>query len=320
MNVLTHEIVTVCSGNYEIRSNIVEIGPECFKNCRETLTSFSFEPDPQLTLINNSAFSGCKHLESINLSPCLRLINIESYAFQGCSNIKNLILPERLQAIGSEAFSGNKLTSVSLPSSVRILSWRSFKDCSQLTNFNIPTDSLLQIIDFDVFHNTSINSLFLPKHLYSMLNQDIFIDNIILDPENSNLSYKEGILYSNKNKTICWCNNNTIINLTLGDEIETIEKLAFYNCTSLKYINIQRINSIKDSAFSLCNSLYSVEIISIDEIGSYSFSGCSIYSLNILSVNEIGSESFYYCPSLYSVNITSVNKIGAGAFFLTVSH
>ena len=47
-----------------------------FFHAKDTLISFSFEPDSQLQVIQTCAFYNCKKLEAINLSSCLLLSTI----------------------------------------------------------------------------------------------------------------------------------------------------------------------------------------------------------------------------------------------------
>lgn len=321
MSVLTYEKVKSCTETYEIADNVIEIGINCFKNCRNTLKRFYFQSNPQLKIIKDGAFYGCKLLEEIDLSKCINLKQIESSAFSHCSNVTSLKLPEGLEKIGFAAFADNpKLTNISLPSTVTTLSALLFIRCEQLTTFNIDKNSSLQTIDYSAFSNTKISYLFFPKNLSLVSGLGINEITLDIDPENPHLYYKDGIVYCNKYKTIGWCNLNIIVNLTLGDEIDVIEQYAFYKCKSLKYINIESIITIKDDAFYKCISLISLNIRSVYEIGRMSFAECrSLTSVIMASVNIIGDDSFYPCTRIQYLSFSNVTYIGTTPFIFCYS-
>ena len=55
-----------------------------------------------ITLIGQSAFSGCKSLKEINIPKSMTSIGV--LAFQGCTNLKTFSMPDSVKTIGKEAF------------------------------------------------------------------------------------------------------------------------------------------------------------------------------------------------------------------------
>lgn len=84
-----------------------------------------------LERIDDSAFSGCKNLTTINLSDSIRYIG--DNAFYGCSSLKNIHWPLRLTTIGSRAFRQTALETISLPEGVTSVGDGAFSDCPAKT-------------------------------------------------------------------------------------------------------------------------------------------------------------------------------------------
>lgn len=70
--------------------------------------------------------------------------------------------------------------------------------------------------------------------------------------------------------------NTALISVTLPDSITTIEYRAFYNCTSLRAINLQGVAHIEQSSFQNCTSLSSITLGKcVKDIGWYAFGCCT---------------------------------------------
>ena len=107
--------------------------------------------------------------------------------------------------------------------------------------------------------------------------------------------------------------------IEIPNNVTSIGKGAFINCTSLKSINIpESIINIEKYTFGSCTSLKSINIPdSVAGIGEGAFTNCtSLKSINIPdSVAGIGEGAFTNCTSLKSINIPkSVTNIGEGTF------
>ena len=147
-----------------------------------------------------------------------------------------------------------------------------------------------------------------------------------------------------------YCNNLTSI--TIPNSVTSIGEDAFWNCSGLTTIIVEKGNKRYDSrencnaiietatntliqgcnstvipnsvtsigkhAFSSCKAWTSITIPnSVTSIGDWTFSGCSgLTSITILnSVTRIGSGAFAYCKGLTSITIpNSVTSIGYNTF------
>ena len=117
-------------------------------------------------------------------------------------------------------------------------------------------------------------------------------------------------------------NESTIEKVTIPEKVDTIFR-SFYNCSSLKSINIpDGVKWISDDAFHDCVSLESIEIPgNIERLNIGIFAGCT--SLTKMKINEGVKEIYYYSnsirysapPSLTNVEIPdSVSVIQRSTF------
>ena len=100
---------------------------------------------------------------------------------------------------------------------------------------------------------------------------------------------------------------------------DSIRDYAFYNCKSIKSIEIgNSVKYIGQGAFYGCSALTTVTIPgSVTIVAHSAFCGCTgLTSLNICEgVKEIQSQVFFRCSDLISINIpNSVNIIGENVF------
>lgn len=105
-----------------------------------------------------------------------------------------------------------------------------------------------------------------------------------------------------------------------GKTVTSIGHGAFYNCTSLKSVEIpDSVTSIVAYAFDTCSALTSVKIPgNVTTISDHTFTNChNLTEIELPdSVTSIGEEAFSYCTSLASIKIPNgVTSIGNIAFY-----
>ena len=96
--------------------------------------------------------------------------------------------------------------------------------------------------------------------------------------------------------TQSFVNMLNITTVELPSTLETIDSKAFYDCESLKYINLPE---------------------GLTTIGAFCFGYCGLEEVTIpTTVSSIQRETFYYCSNLKTVNIPeTVTSIGTEAFY-----
>lgn len=81
--------VTDSSPDLLISAKCEIIQDKCFYQLT-SLISFSFEENPNLTIIGSQSFYSCINLSKINLSVCNKLIKISDSAFEKCNKVTEI--------------------------------------------------------------------------------------------------------------------------------------------------------------------------------------------------------------------------------------
>ncbi len=134
--------------------------------------------------------------------------------------------------------------------------------------------------------------------------------NMLKERKMSDFIIKDDILYAYKGNDAC---------VQIPPIVIEIGKHAFYNCTSLKRVELpSTLQKIKEYAFYRCNNLADIKIPSgVDEIGEYSFASCvSLKKIEIPNeIRQIQKYAFCSCTSLISLKLSNqVEGIGESAF------
>ena len=246
-----------------------------------------------VSCIESSAFNGCESLASV-VMPGVK--NIASFAFRGCSALKSIELPSVLTEIGERSFESCGLTSLTVPNGVTNIGTYAFGSLSSLATITIP---------------------------------------------NNVTSLGEYVLYGSKGNLVVNCSNISknafananLTNVTIGEDVKTIESNAFQNNASLESVDVKskKLTSVGSSAFYQCNILAKVTIPDIKSWCGVAFSyqgnplwyGANLYVNNQLvenlvvpnGVEEIKSYAFYNCKSLKTVKIPqSLHSIQSSTF------
>ncbi len=267
--------------------------------------------------------------EVTNLSLFKNITSIESGALSNCYNLKNLTLPEGLVRIGSSAFIG----------------------CKALENISLP--STLETLNENVFAMTNIKKLSLGKNvkeLCAMSFANSKIEKIDIDSENPNFKVEGGAIY-NQDKThlVCVLDRNSkeilvnsevryiddyaffgskVKSVSIGENIESIGKGSFKNCTNLQKITINNAKSyiIGESAFENCTNLSEIDMgTGLKEIKEKAFCGVSkieefIFhsstALGVSNLERIEDGAFKNCTGLKRITLPdSVVFLGSEAFY-----
>ncbi|MCX4319327.1 MAG: leucine-rich repeat domain-containing protein, partial [Lachnospiraceae bacterium] len=78
-----------------------------------------------IVAIHDSAFSGCKKLQKIDLPSALK--QIDSWVFSGCNNLQGMILPDGITDVQYHAFDGcTSMKFIAIPNSVTFIDNRAF--------------------------------------------------------------------------------------------------------------------------------------------------------------------------------------------------
>lgn len=206
------------------------------------------------------------------------------------SSIKYAGVDYEVTRIGEYAFAeGNwgysKITSVTIPSTVRSIGYSAFDYADKLTEIDIPAS--VTTLERAAFYRTGLQKVTLHDGLETI---------------------GERVFYG----------NGQLKDMILPQTLKSIGFEAFYNCDQLTKVDIpENVTTIGYSAFAECEKLESVTLPSgLTELAEGLFQNTPLKSVVIpAGVTTIGNRTFYQCRALNSVTIpASVQTIGNEAF------
>ena len=266
-----------------IPSKLEYIGWSVFQNT--ALTSITLPAS--VKMIKGSAFQDCKYLQRITFPDGLTGENdLGSYVLYNCPALTTVTLPSGLKVLPDYTFGMDTLmTSFNLPPTVERIGHQAFYQCKGLKQFTIPT-GVKQLGD-EVFRESGLQSFSWPGDKFSII----------------------------PNGTFRGC--ESLKSITLPATVDSIGSFTFYGCKSLTTLTLpEGLRVVANDLCEYCSSLTQVHIPqSVYYIGSCAFDSCPLTQVDIPDgVTYIGSEAFEGCP-LTEVNLPSkIVEIGTYAF------
>ncbi|MCM1348884.1 MAG: leucine-rich repeat domain-containing protein [Firmicutes bacterium] len=191
----------------------------------------------------------------------------------------------KVTAIADSAFSYNKaLTAVRLPSSVTEIGKGAFMYCTSLASIEFGDAPV--VIAEDAFRSC-------PR-----------LKSVSVSSVSQWLRMKFANDFSSPLCAYCPLTvaGETLVNLTVPDEIEALGRYALADCKKLRSVKLHGgIASVGNHAFDGCVDLQSFEAEEgLREIGDFAFSVCTSLSGVVLpqSLTTLGTGTFYSCASL----------------------
>ncbi|MDE7346634.1 MAG: leucine-rich repeat protein [Muribaculaceae bacterium] len=205
---------------------------------------------------------------------------VKPYSFVTLGKLKSVNIPSGVKSIGAQAFYECQAPSVSIPASVDYIGYGAFAwnyyegGKAYLTSFTLEDGLTPIVIEANAFRNNAPNIFYMGRPTKSVFDG---------------------------------CKNRLQI-LTVGNTVETIADMTFYDCWLLSKLSLgSSIQSIGDMAFSGCTSLEEVILPpAVETIGAKAFSGDSSLEKIIMGhkVKSIGEKAFDGCPAS-TVSITA---------------
>ena len=358
-------------------SSLKTISTNAFTNCL-SLTNITFSFDGKNNLeIMYSCFTYCSNLKSIILPSNLvkiysnaftysglqevifsdesRLIEIQEYAFSNCQ-IQEIQFPDSLETIGQNAFESNQLTKITFGNNLTTIDSYAFTNNTNLINVTFPSDCFITNIKSAAFSLcTSLTNFTIPASVSniepSVFERCISLTDLFVSDEGSNLTQKDGIIYSDDYTTLIICPNGKIsanvdsLVVHIGNNafygcikleqllfekdsnemssLQTIGSDTFYNCKSLESVHFPNtLINVSENAFLGCSNLISLDFgekSQLKFLGPKTFSGCTQLKNVTLptecNLTELSESIFEGCSSLQTITIpNSVAQISEGCF------
>ncbi len=233
---------------------------------------------------------------------------IDDHAFEYCVNVKSVTVPSSIKSIGYRSFENcSSLQNITLSEGLTSIGTCAFQYCVNLTNIVIPnsvtTISSYAFRDCSKLATVTSNATTAPTLTDGAFN-GISSTAVFKYPAGSDYSAWSGYFASTEEfSTVSY------------EVISESDKTAKIVAATEKYtgdivipsiIDGYTITSIGEKAFSYCSSLTSIVIPnSVTSIGEYAFNGCSgLTSIEIPgSVTNIGNYAFKSCTLLKDLRI-----------------
>ena len=283
------------------------VGREAFKDCAKLRTAFT-----GLKHIERSAFAGCDSLLTADVSVAEY---IEESAFSGCLSLES-DLSIIAEDIGNFAFSRcSSIPSVHINNTVKNIGKKAFFECGGMEELTFSENDELEIgvaafMGCDRLTDVTIRGKIIGIEAFSCYGLDTLYNSRLkkLTIDNSVKSIKDKAFYK------CW-NLETI---NLGNSVDTIGNLAFYQANYLKgTLTIPpSVKHIGFAAFAESGMTYVKLSPSLEIIEGSTFYGCFFLKKIEIpkNIKIIGSWAFARCRKLTQVTMTAVDSIGDGAF------
>lgn len=277
--------------------NIKEIPEYAFGGCK-TLTKISI---PQkVGIIKKGAFANCSKLKTVKLNKKLYALGDRTFAGSGLTSIG---LNNNLQFIGNGAFQETKVKNLTLKGKVTYIGNRVFADCQKLTSISIPAS--VKGINPGAFNNCiSLRTIKVATGNKSYSSRDGVLYNkdttrLIQYPlHKTSKSFRTPSSVATIRKH-SFSGNEYLQNLTVS--AGRIEDYAFSNMSGLRSVTLQSgVRAVGYSAFSECYDIHKLVLSdSIQSIGGYAFEGVKASSIHIpSSLTKLGTGAFRDCNNL----------------------
>jgi len=214
--------------------------------------------------------------------------------------VKKIYIEEGITNLSQNLFSSYpNLTEVSLPKSIREISWGVFENCTSLFSVSIPQG--VTTFRGNAFAGcTSLEEITIPGSVTDV-GPALFQDCTSL----KKVVVKRGVKTLGTS-VFDGCTALETISFPIG--LETIGAQAFRKCTSLKKIDIPKsVIEIGMNAFNGCTNLISIELAEgLQKIGSSAFSNCGFERIEIPdTVTCIENNAFAWNTNLKEVKLSS---------------
>lgn len=331
--IILSEVITKIPDNFCRRCQCLEkinlshvkfIGMSAFSGCSNLdvgnlsaeINQYAFEGTAirhleikDISKVDECAYRGCDKLESVIISGNG---GIPDKLFAGCSRLKNVTINEGITIIGESAFSETVIKKLVLPSTVTVVNDNAFAYCRQLEKAVL--DESLNSIGCQAFMTTaSLSEINIPDNVRYIGSECFAFSGI----KSARLPENDAFMVILR-KTFLGCKNLEAIEIP--DNVKSINDDAFNECTSLRHINLDKVQMIGSSAFAKTALEYIT--LSARKIGSWAFALCE--NLKKADLSDIGTKTlssylFFECNNLSEISLpkNQIKVFGSSCFYHT---
>lgn len=311
-------------------SKLKEIGYGAFYGS----TLENFEVRNTIEKIGGSAFYLTPFIDKINPNQ-YGIKYIGRVAYTSTNNVTDVVIKDGTISLTDGLFSYGKISTITLPSSLKYIGERAFFQCSNLSSIEWPED--LEEIGDNAFYRCGSLNFGAFNNKLKRIGREVFSEcSSILE-----LTLPESLV-SIQSNTFSRCNAVSIVRLNsvsldspmfaldfdglthviIGSKVETIP--TFYYNSNLRIVRFEERDEevplvFSDNAFGSCPNLIECKLPpSTTHIGAYAFNGDENVDLGEFpqSIQSIGVGAFYNCKFTPFGEITlNLDSIPNQAFF-----
>lgn len=310
---------TLVAGDIVLETTVETIESYAFAN--RAITSIVL-PEA-LTTIGNYAFDGCDQLETVTVSNGLQ--SIGTYAFRNCLALQTFEFPTTLASLGNYAFAGSGIRSVNIPDTMTSIGTYAFQNCADLAQLTFDSRTGGITIGTYAFSGSGVQNVELPEGL-TTLSTGLFSGSQITSVTipASVMTITSGTSTSG---AFANCPNLASVKFASNSAMTTIGNYAFYNCPSLKTVELpQKLTGLGSYLFWNDELLDTIGIagttivpgkvelpVGLVSIDAYAFYGTGITSITLNEgMTELRQYTFANCTKLVEVNLPSTLVISNG--------
>jgi hypothetical protein len=260
-------------------------------------------------------FANAGLVEVVRFEPGSRILRFGTGLFSHCLSLKSICIPASVEYLGWACFTG----------------LRDRKDADRLKacrleNVEFEPGSRLREIESDAFLGCSwLTHLCIPGSVEKLTGAS-FPDSrkCRIEIDSMNCSFhltRDCVLHFSRPRLVRYCGMAS--EMTIPDEIQTIDERAFGFCHSIRYLKfgpMSRLSSIGRLAFTECVNLTTITIpASVTLLGDQCFSGClfleTVSFCSGSQLKHIPESAFAFCRFVTSITLpASVKTLGARCF------
>ena len=276
------------------------------KVCGTSEYAYTVKNDEEITITKYNG--GKRNVEIPSYIDGFKVTQLGSEAFRKNAMLTTVNVPSTVKVIGQRAFEGcSNLTSITLNEGLETISIYAVASCSKLREINIP-DTVTSMGAYAFYQCSGLNKVKLSSGLKTIPTY-AFANCTSL----ASIDIPYGVVnISEKSFFDCIAMEN----VTMADSVQEVGIYSFASCDALKSIDFSdNLEMIREYAFSQCTSLETADLPeAVSQISEYAFENCTALQTAALS-GYVKDYAFNGCSKLETVIIrNNLKSIASGAY------
>lgn len=311
----------------EFPASVETVAAQAFSGCT-SLTDITFAEGSMLASLGDQAFEKCTSLRTItangtsNTLPDSLTDGVGKKVFTGCTALQSFKIPVNMTRVNEAMFMGCvSLADVSFAdnSKCEVINKQAFSGCTNLATFSFGKGSIVSIIDTQAFSKcSSLRAIEMPATCVALgsytfeyctsLSKVVVSDDLSLVWPGCFTGCTQLSLYPRSKASSASSYANKV---ALPDAWTIVDISCFEDCTGIKAVDLNKVQTINSAAFAGCKSLTSIDIPEVvTEINDCTFEDCTLLKDVAVSskLQNIWGGAFRGCTSLDSLTPHGVKK------------